>query len=131
MDSILRDLRYAMRRLRTRPLYALITVLTLALGVGGTAAIYSIVQGVLLKPLPYERESELAIFWNQFDWSEREFLTFRPEWPGFTGVAAYRDQDVALERPDLPVKLVHGISASAELFEVLGTGPELGRSARG
>ena len=53
IDSVARDLRYALRRLRSRPIYALITVLTLALGVGGTAAIYSIMQGVLLKPLPY------------------------------------------------------------------------------
>ena len=128
MDSVFRDLRYALRRLRTRPIYALITVLTLALGVGGTAAIYSIIQGILLKPLPYQAESEIAVFWNQFDWSEREFLTLRPDWPGFQSVAAYRNQDVALERADLPVKLLPGISASSELFKVLGTSPQLGRT---
>ena len=128
MDSVLRDLRYALRRLRTRPIYALITVLTLALGVGGTAAIYSIMQGILLKPLPYQAESEIVVFWNQFDWSEREFLTLRPDWPGFQSVAAYRNQDVALERADLPVKLLSGISASSELFKVLGTSPQLGRT---
>jgi putative ABC transport system permease protein len=130
MDSILRDLRYALRRLRTRPIYALITVLTLALGVGGTAAIYSIMQGILLKPLPYQAESEIVVFWNQFDWSEREFLTLRPDWPGFQSVAAYRPQDVALERTDVPVKLLPGISASSELFRVLGTSPQLGRSLK-
>jgi putative ABC transport system permease protein len=126
--SIARDLRYSLRRLRSRPIYALITVLTLAIGVGGTAAIYSIMQGILLKPLPFSAQSEIAVFWNQFDWSEREFLSFRPEWPGFRSVAAYRNQDVALERRDAPVKLVHGISASAELFQVLGTSPQLGRA---
>lgn len=128
MDTLARDLRYALRRLRTRPVYALITVLTLAIGVGGTAAIFSIMQGILLKPLPYTAQSEVAVFWNQFDWSEREFLTFRPEWPGFSSVAAWRPQDVALERRDVPVRLVHGISASAELFQVLGTSPLLGRA---
>lgn len=128
IDNIVRDLRYALRRLRSRPIYALITVLTLALGVGGTAAIYSIMQGVLLKPLPYQSQSDLAVFWNQFDWSEREFLSFRPSWPGFQSVAAWRNQDVGLERRDVPVKLLHGISGSAELFQVLGTRPELGRA---
>jgi predicted permease len=127
IDSVARDLKYALRRLRSRPIYALITVLTLSLGVGGTAAIYNITQGVLLKPLPYQAESEIAVFWNQFDWSEREFVSFRPTWPGFRSVAAWRNQDVGLERRDVPVKLLHGISASAELFQVLGTSPQLGR----
>ena len=127
MDTLTSDLRYALRRLRTRPIYALITVLTLAIGVGGTAAIFSIMQGILLKPLPFSAQSEVAVFWNQFDWSEREFLTLRPEWPGFSAVAAWRPQDVALERSDAPVRLLHGISASAELFQVLGTPPLLGR----
>ena len=128
LDSISRDLKYAFRRLRTRPIYALITVLTLAVGVGGTAAIFNIMQGVLLKPLPYADQSEIAVFWNQFDWSEQEFLSFRPAWPGFNAVAAWRPQDVALERRDLAVQLLHGISASAELFQVLGTAPFLGRA---
>jgi predicted permease len=127
MDTLTRDLRYAFRRLRARPIYALITVLTLAIGVGGTAAIFSIMQGILLKPLPFTAQSEVAVFWNQFDWSEREFLTLRPEWPGFSAVAAWRPQDVALERRDAPVRLLHGISASAELFQVLGAAPMLGR----
>ena len=128
MDTVARDLRYAFRRLRSRPIYALITVLTLAAGVGGTAAIFSIMQGILLKPLPYDAPAEVAVFWNQFDWSEREFLSFRPEWPGFSSVAAWRPQDVALERRDVPVTLVHGVSASAELFRVLGASPMLGRA---
>jgi putative ABC transport system permease protein len=128
LDNLARDLKYALRRLRSRPIYALITVLTLALGVGGTAAIYSIMQGVLLKPLPYASQSEIAVFWNQFDWSEREFLSFQSTWPGFQSVAAWRNQDVALERNDGPVELIHGISASAELFQVLGTSPSLGRA---
>jgi predicted permease len=128
MDTLARDLRFALRRLRTRPIYALITVLTLAIGVGGTAAIFSIMQGILLKPLPYSNQSEVAVFWNQFDWSEQEFLSFRSEWPGFSSVAAWRPQDAALERADAPVQLVHGISASADLFRVLGTAPLLGRT---
>jgi putative ABC transport system permease protein len=128
MESWIMDLRYAVRRLRSRPTYTLLAVLTLALGVGGTAAIFSIVRGLLLEPLPYTREAEVAVFWNIFDWSEAELLYLRPDFPGFRRVAAYRNEDVTLESSDGPTRLVPGISASAELFEVLGVRPALGRT---
>ena len=128
MESWIMDLRYAVRRLASRPTYVLLAVLTLALGVGGTAAIFSIVRGLLLEPLPYAREAEVAVFWNVYDWSEAEFLHLRPDFPGFSRVAAYRPEDVTLEPGDGPARLLPGISASAELFEVLGTPPALGRA---
>jgi len=62
MESWIMDLRYAVRRLLARPTYTLLAVLTLALGVGGTAAIFSIVRGLLLEPLPYAREAEITAF---------------------------------------------------------------------
>jgi predicted permease len=127
MESWIMDLRYAVRRLRSRPTYTLLAVLTLALGVGGTAAIFSIVRGLLLEPLPIQRETEVAVFWNVFDWSEAEMLFLRPDFPGFRRVAAYRTEDVTLESGDGPTRLLPGISASAELFEVLGVRPALGR----
>lgn len=126
MESWIMDLRYAVRRLRSRPTYALLAVLTLALGVGGTAAIWSIVRGLLLEPLPYAREAEVVAFWNPFDWTEEEFLHLRGSFPGFQRVAAYRTEDVTLEAADGPARLLPGISASSELFEVLGV-----RAARG
>ncbi len=127
MESWIMDLRYAVRRLRSRPAYTLLAVLTLALGVGGTAAIFSIVRGLLLEPLPFTREEEVAVFWNPFDWTEAELLHLRPDFPGFRRVAAYRSEDVTLESGDGPARLLPGISASAELFEVLEVRPELGR----
>src|SRR5687767_14729535 len=90
LESWIMDTRYALRRLRTRPTYELLAVLTLALGVGGTAAIFSIVRTFLLQPLPYREETELVSFWNTFDWSETEFLYMQPYFEGFRGVAAYR-----------------------------------------
>jgi predicted permease len=128
MESWIMDLRYAVRRLRARPTYTLLAVLTLALGVGGTAAVFSIVRGLLLEPLPYAREAEVAVFWNPFDWSQAELLFLRPNFPGFRRVAAYTQGDVTLEAGEGPARLVTGVSASAELFEVLGVHAALGRA---
>ena len=82
MESWIIDIRYALRRLRTRPLYAALAVMTLALGVGGAAAITGVARTLLVKPLPYAAEQELGIFWNTFDWSEQEFLYLRARVPG-------------------------------------------------
>ena len=130
MESWILDLRFAARRLRTRPVYALISVLTLALGVGGTSAVYSIIRRPIWEPLPYERSDEIAMFWNDGDWSEAEFTMLRPDMPAFRSVAAYRPEDVIVEHGDSPARLVPAIASSAELFEVLGTRPALGRGFR-
>lgn len=127
MESWIMDLRYAGRRLRSRPTYALLAVLTLALGVGGTAAIFSIVRGLLIEPLPYRAESEIGVFYFDGSWNEQEFLGLRPDFPGFQLVAAHRPDDVTLEIPDAPTRLLAGIASSAELFNVLGTSPVVGR----
>ena len=130
MESWIIDLRYAARRLRTRPLYALLAVLTLALGVGGTAAIFSLVRGLLLEPLPYAAEEEIAVFWNSGSWSEAEFLSFDRTFPGFRTVSAYRTEALTLESPGAPTRLLPGISSSVELFRVLGATPALGPGFR-
>jgi predicted permease len=130
MESWLVDLRFSLRRLRRRPLYAALAILTLALGVAGAAGIAGVVRHLLLDPLPYAEEERLGLFWGVYDWSEREFLSLRPEFPGFSGVAAYRQLDVTLERPMSATRLVSGLATSAELFDVLGTAPQLGRGFR-
>jgi len=127
MESWIIDLRYAARRLTSRPLYAALAVLTLALGVGGTAATFSLVRGLLLEPLPYREEQELVSFWNVFDWSEAEFMHFNRTFPGFAKASAYRNEDLTLESPNAPTRLLSGISASAELFDVLGVRAAIGR----
>jgi putative ABC transport system permease protein len=130
MESWIIDTRYALRRLRTRPLYACLAVLTLALGVGGAAAITGVVQSLLVKPLPYAAEQELGLFWSPGDWNEQEILYLRPEWPGFQQVAGFRQEGVTLQVGDAPARLLPGISATAELFEVLGRDAFLGRGFR-
>ncbi|HZI11540.1 MAG TPA: ADOP family duplicated permease [Myxococcus sp.] len=129
MESLIMDLRYAARRLRTRPAYALLAVLTLALGVGGTAAAFGLVRGLLMTPLPYAAEERLSLFWASGGWSEREFLHLSPDWPGFSGVAAYRTQEFPLRRgPEAAPELVVSLRTTAGLFDVLGVKPELGRA---
>ena len=128
MESWIMDVRYAARRLVRRPLYAFLSVLTLALGIGGTAAVYGIARPILLDRLPYAAEEQLATFWHPFDWSEQEFLYLRDgRFPGFSSVAAYTFGDVTLTRGDSPAQLVPGIQTSAEFFSVLGVTPALGR----
>ena len=130
LESWIMDVRYAARRLMARPTYALLAVLTLALGAGGTAAVFSVVRALLLDPLPITREDEVGVFWFDGSWNEAEFLHLRGNIPGFERVAAYRPSDLTLEVTGAPMRLVQGIAASSELFDVLGTPPVLGRTFR-
>lgn len=130
MESWIMDGRFALRRIRTRPQYALLSVVTLALGIGGTTAVFGIARAVLLEPLPYGAANELVMFWNMFDWRESEVVHLRPEWSGFSGVAAYTTEGVFMRREGAPPRLVPGIRSSAELFEVLAAPPLLGRGFR-
>jgi predicted permease len=129
-ETWIMDARYAGRRLLSRPTYALLAILTLALGAGGTAAVFSIARTVLLDPLPIAREEQVGVFWMPLSWTEEEFLHFRPNFPGFKQVAAYRPNDLTLELPGSPMRLMSGVSVSAEFFDVLGAAPLLGRTFR-
>ena len=127
-ESWIMDFRYAARRLMSRPTYALLAVLTLALGAGGTAAIFSVVRTLLLEPLPMRQESQVGVLWFTGSWSEAEFLLLRPNFPGFQTMAAYRPDDATLEVSGGPLRLVPGVAVSAELFDVLGAAPMMGRT---
>src|SRR5688572_3450562 len=128
LEGWIMDVRYSLRRLASRPAYVLVAVLTLALGTGGTAAILSIIRPLLFERLPFPRESELGVLWHDGDWTEQEFLYLRPDFPGFQRMAAYREVDITLDSPGQPLRLLSGIATSAELFDVLGTRPLLGRT---
>jgi putative ABC transport system permease protein len=130
LDQLAQDIRYGIRALRRRPTYALLSVLTLALGVGGTASVYGVARGVLLDPLPFRHEHEVGVFWKKTDWNHEEYLYIRGRVPGFSQVALYRQRDVMLRHGEGPARLVRGVNASAEFFEVLGAGPFLGRAFR-
>ena len=127
-ESWIMDVRYAARRLMSRPTYTLLAVLTLALGAGGTAAIFSVVKTLLLEPLPIAQEEQVGVLWFTASWSEAEFLHLRPNFQGFQTMAAYRPDAATLEVNGGPLRLVPGIAVSAELFDVLGVSPMLGRT---
>ena len=127
LESIVLDIRFAIRRLWSRPLYATLAVLTLALGIGGGAAIYSIARAFLIEPLPFRNERTLAVFWHGGDWTEEELVYLRGRAPGFSGIAGYRPSDATLREGDEPARLIHGGATTVELFDVLGTRPLLGR----
>lgn len=130
VDALGRDVRYSVRTLRRRPTYLVLTVLTLALGVGGTAAVYGIARALLFAPLPYAHEDEIGVFWKKTDWTHEEFSYIRGQVPGFRDVALYRFRDMTLREGDGPAEIVPVVTASTELFDVLGTAPLLGRGFR-
>jgi putative ABC transport system permease protein len=121
------DAHYSLRRLAARPAYALVAVMTLALGIGGTAAAYGVARGILFDPLPYPNARDVGMFWKKTDWTEEEFLFIRGRVPGFQQVALYRRRDMLWREGDRPARLIPGVMSSRELFDVLGTRPMLGR----
>ena len=128
------DLLYALRHLRKNPGYALVTVLTLALGIGANTAIFSVVNGVILKPLPYPDPSRLVFITSQFPglgfdqfWvSAPEFLEFRERNQSFQDVGGYRGGAVNLGTADQP-RRVNSALITSELMPVLGVAPIRGR----
>ena len=134
MDALRQDLVYAFRNLRKSPGYAAVTVLTLALGIGANSAIFSVVNGVLLKPLPYPQPERLVFItsqfptlgFNQFWVSSPEFLELRERNEAFAEVGAYRAGAVNLGTEDQP-RRVNSAVVTSELMPVLGVAPIRGR----
>jgi predicted permease len=133
MKSVLQDLRYAGRLLLRSPGFTLLAALTLALGIGANAAIFSVANAVLLKPLPYPDSGRLAIVYSQFPsmgfdhfWVDPvEFTEYRERNQSFSDLGAYRPTFVNVAGRDEPVR-VQGAVASAGLLSALRVNPELG-----
>jgi putative ABC transport system permease protein len=133
MDSLLQDLRYTVRTLRGSPGFALAAVLTLALGVGGGTTVFSVVNAVLLRPLPFPEPDRLQLVWTQSDERPQSWLSY-PEWGDlrersttFQDLAAVRDWSFNVTGAEEPER-VSGLAVSANLFSVLGVGPVIGRA---
>ncbi|MGH9939001.1 MAG: ABC transporter permease, partial [Blastocatellia bacterium] len=133
LGNLRQDLRYGARRLRKQPGFTLIVVLTLALGIGANTAIFSVVQAVLLRPLPYQDPDRLVYLWTIIppraepmstsfpdfrDWSEQQQV--------FEGIAASSLSGGALTGGDEP-GYVQTASVSANLFQLLRVSPAHGR----
>jgi len=134
MLNILHDLRYAFRSLVTSPGFSAVAVLTLALGVGANTAVFSLINSVLLRPLPYEQSDRLVLVWesapffgvqdspvapaNYQDWKARS--------RSFEEMGALEDRSYRLTGQGTP-EVVEGSLATASLFRALRTRPALGR----
>jgi predicted permease len=102
-------------------------VVTLALGIGATVALFSVVRGLLLRPLPVASEAELQVFWDDGDWRGSEFDFVQERARAFSGLAAYTTEGLAY-RTDAGSALVLTGETTAGLFDVLGAHPLLGRT---
>src|SRR3954463_539936 len=131
---MIHDMRYALRTIAKSPAYAAVTILTLALGIGANTAIFSVVNGVLLKPLPYPRSDRLFFITSTFPrlgfdrfWvSVPEWFEFKQRNRSFQGVGAYREGSVNLGTPERP-RRVNSALVTPELLDVLGVPPLRGR----
>jgi putative ABC transport system permease protein len=131
------DLRFAFRQLIKNPAFTLIAVCTLAIGIGANTAIFSVVNALLLKPLPFPNAQQLLAVGmtdtrhpdiaNLGSLSYPDFFDFRDQNRTFSNLAVYRDRSGALTSNDGAVS-VRGIKASAEFFDVVGVKPSLGRN---
>jgi predicted permease len=133
MDNLKKDFLYALRGLRRQPGFAALTVLTLALGIGANTAIFSVVNGVLLRPLPYPNPDQLEFIttkfptlnFEQFWVSPPEVLELRDRNQSFSGVGAYSAG--ALNIDSTPPQRARSAIVTAELMPVLGVRPLMGR----
>jgi predicted permease len=132
MTSFWQDVRYGLRTIAKAPGFAAIVILTLALGIGANTALFSVVNGVLLKPLPFsDFDRIIALFERRVQFerasiSYPNFLDWQRENHSFEALAAYRSDDLSLTGQGEPEK-VHADMVSAEFFSVLGVRPVLGR----
>lgn len=135
MDTLRQDFRYALRQLRRRPVFGIAAVSTVALGVGSTTAIFSAVDTLLLRPLPYPEPDRIVTVWQddrregnpRADVAPANFVDWRERARSFQVLAAAEPFSFALERAegpplDLPTNLV-----TEGFFRVLGVRPRLGR----
>jgi len=133
LDTTVQDLRFGARALRRNPGFAAIAVLTLALGIGANAAIFSVVNAVLLEPLPWREPGRAVMIWSKWVAFEKtwvatgEVMDYRRRATTLSEVAAWGDGQVNLTGDGEPERVAAG-NVSANLFSTLGVAPLLGRT---
>ncbi len=137
MGILIQDLRFAFRQMVKKPGFTAVVVLTMALGIGANAAIFSVLDAVLLRPLPYSKPDRLIKVWTRFtgigapndqNWvSAPEFRDFQQLNKSFSDLAAIGSGSINLGVKGSPQRVV-GASVSPNLFPMLGTQPMLGRT---
>ena len=139
LEDLASDVRFALRVLRRSPALTLAAVITLALGVGANTAIFSAVNAVILRPLPFSQPDRLVMLWEsnpEFHWDQQDvapanMLDWREQVHAFTDVAAYVDgeESVTLTGQGAP-RLFTVVTVTGNFFSVLGVHPEMGRALR-
>jgi predicted permease len=138
LDSLLQDLHYGTRMLRKNSAFCAIAILTLALGIGASTAVFSLVNAVLLKPLPYPNSQQIVFPWrqppvglnlgyNEMPWGRPDFLFFARESKTFQSVSAFKSDSFNLTGSGDAAR-VDGLRASAGFFPSLGISPIIGRT---
>jgi len=134
MDSLFKDIRYGVRSLLKRPGFTAIAVITLALGIGANTAIFSVVNTLLLRPLPFKEPARLVQVWeanykrgrNSMTVSYPNFVDWRDQNKVFEQIAAYSDETFNLTDTGEPERIQAEIVSPA-IFPLLGIKPVLGR----
>ncbi|MGB6692035.1 MAG: ABC transporter permease [Terracidiphilus sp.] len=137
VSSIVQDLHFALRQLGKNPGFAMVTIVTLALGIGATTAIFSIFNATLLQPLPYKDPDSLVMLWSSMPMfgfvgpgalTDPDYAQWAQQNQVFEQIAAFRSgQTSNLTGVGVPERLL-GVTATASLFPLLGVAPELGRA---
>jgi predicted permease len=137
IEQVWQDTRYALRMLRKNPSFTAIAVITLALGIGVNTAIFSLVDGILLRPLPYQQpdrlvrlvQSQRQLGLDRWNLSQASFAALRDNNHSLEAVAAYSTSGANLTGDDEPERVSIG-TVSADFFKVLGIPPIRGRAFR-
>lgn len=137
MTALLQDVRYTVRQLRKAPGFTTVALLTLAIGIGASTALFSVVDTVLLRPLPYVHPEELVTVTetlpgmgtDEIGVAAGEYQDYRSQNRSFSQVAAYQSQGFNLTGAGQPLR-INAARVSASAFSLLGVSPEIGRSFR-
>src|SRR5262245_31812932 len=134
-DEMIQDLRFGLRILLNNPGFPMVAVLTLALGIGANTAIFSVINGVVLRPLPFREPDRLAMLWTddlkrnlrEVTTAYPNFLDWRTQSQAFADMAIFSGNPLVLTDAEEPERVL-GSFVSANLFPLLGVAPALGRS---
>jgi putative ABC transport system permease protein len=137
LETLSQDVRFGLRMLRKSPGFTAVAVLTLALGIGATTAVFSLVSAILLKPLPFPNPDQIVLpelvsppgvnlGSDYFPWSQTQFRFLAQDSHPFQAVAAFQNDSFNLTGTDVP-SFLDGFRVSAEFFPALGISPALGR----
>ncbi len=133
---VLHDLRLAGRELVRSPGFSVLAIVTLALGIGANTAMFSVLNGILLKPLPYADVGQLDRFYRATSQSPEghfapaDWLDFQRAKAGYGDVAAYGVGDVSLSEAGRPAEMAHAARSAVNFFSLLGVSVQLGRDFR-